>query len=160
MRAIVAMLAVVAVMAVVLWLAFLFTMRTKYAPGQRLVRRMNRAVANPRQLETAGKAGAASSVVRHVGRRSGEEYATPIEATPIDGGFIITLPYGTKADWVSNVLAAGHAVVGHDGSDYPVEQPEVIPMAEAFGYAPSLDTLSHKLFKVDQALLLHIVDDA
>ncbi len=46
------------------------------------------------------------SIVRHVGRRSGRIYETPIIVQPIDGGFVIALTYGPDVDWYRNVLAA------------------------------------------------------
>ena len=48
---------------------------------------------------------------RHVGRRSGREYATPVTAFPLGDGFVIALLYGDLAtvDWCRNVIAAAHA---------------------------------------------------
>jgi deazaflavin-dependent oxidoreductase (nitroreductase family) len=45
--------------------------------------------------------------VGHVGRSSGKAYRTPVEAMRVDDGFIVTLVYGSRSDWVQNVLAAG-----------------------------------------------------
>ncbi len=42
------------------------------------VTRWQRSTVNPRQLETAGRAGARMSVVEHRGRRSGRSYSTPV----------------------------------------------------------------------------------
>lgn len=82
---------------------------------------------NPRVLRTAGRAGDPHSVVRHIGRTSGREYATPISAVPADSGFEVVLPYG-EAQWVRNVLAAGSAVLEHDGRRYEVIAAEVVPI--------------------------------
>ena len=57
---------------------FAIGMRTKYPPVTTAVRRMNRKVMNPRAMKTAGTPGAYAGVIRHVGRRSGTEYETPI----------------------------------------------------------------------------------
>ncbi|MGF1595335.1 MAG: nitroreductase/quinone reductase family protein [Acidimicrobiales bacterium] len=54
-------------------------------------------------------------VIRHVGRSSGRPYRTPLEALPVDGGFIFTLVYGSRSDWVQNVLAAGEATLEVEG---------------------------------------------
>jgi len=43
----------------------------------------------------------------HRGRRSGREYRTPVKVFRHRGDYVITLPYGSRADWVANVLAAG-----------------------------------------------------
>ncbi len=46
-------------------------------------------------------------VVIHRGRRSGNQYRTPINVFVRDGGYLVALTYGPDADWVKNVLAAG-----------------------------------------------------
>lgn len=46
-------------------------------------------------------------VVVHRGRRSGREYRTPVNVFPHDDRYVFALPYGPRADWVKNVLAAG-----------------------------------------------------
>jgi deazaflavin-dependent oxidoreductase (nitroreductase family) len=46
-------------------------------------------------------------VVVHRGRRSGRDYRTPVNVFPAADGYVLALTYGTGADWVKNVLAAG-----------------------------------------------------
>jgi hypothetical protein len=60
--------------------AVMLGMRARYRPLLDAVRRFNRAVSNPRQMQSAGTPGAYASVTRHTGRTSGRPYATPIEA--------------------------------------------------------------------------------
>ena len=43
------------------------------------VRRMNRSVTNPRVMRTAGTAATQTSVIAHIGRRSGQTYETPVD---------------------------------------------------------------------------------
>ncbi len=45
------------------------------------------------------------AVVRHVCRRTGTAYRTPVTAFDPDGALVIALTYGPSADWVQNVLA-------------------------------------------------------
>jgi deazaflavin-dependent oxidoreductase (nitroreductase family) len=45
-------------------------------------------------------------VVHHVGRRSGREYRTPVNVFRTPGGYVFALTYGSRAEWVRNVLAA------------------------------------------------------
>lgn len=69
------------------------------------------------------------SLVRHVGRRSGAVYETPIIVAPVAEGFVAELTYGEKVDWYRNVIAAGgcemlvggvlHRVIAVDS--YPVD---------------------------------------
>lgn len=47
------------------------------------------------------------ALVRHVGRKSGKAYETPIMVFPIQGGFLVALTYGPQVDWYQNVQAAG-----------------------------------------------------
>jgi deazaflavin-dependent oxidoreductase (nitroreductase family) len=46
-------------------------------------------------------------MIHHEGRRSGREYRTPVKVFRQGDDYVITLPYGSGADWVKNVLAAG-----------------------------------------------------
>jgi hypothetical protein len=47
------------------------------------------------------------AVLRHKGRRSGREYATPVTAEPTEGGFVKPLTYGQGVDWLKNIRVAG-----------------------------------------------------
>ena len=44
--------------------------------------RFQRAILNPRQLQSAGSPGAYASVIRHRGRTSGRAYETPVGVVP------------------------------------------------------------------------------
>ena len=52
-----------------------------------------------------------ASVLRHKGRRSGKEYAIPVVAQPVEGGYIILLAYGEDVDWLKNVRASGRCTI-------------------------------------------------
>ncbi|MBL8778214.1 MAG: nitroreductase family deazaflavin-dependent oxidoreductase [Acidimicrobiales bacterium] len=106
-------------------------MRTKWPPVRDFQRRVNRRVFNPRQMRTAGTAGAYAGIVRHVGRRSGRAYETPVVPLPTEDGFVILLPYGDRPDWVRNVLAAGGATIVHEGETYTVTAPELLDTADS-----------------------------
>ncbi|RQP10601.1 MAG: DUF385 domain-containing protein [Microbacteriaceae bacterium] len=47
------------------------------------------------------------SLVRHVGRRSGRSYETPIIVARAAEGFVAELTYGEGVDWYRNIVAAG-----------------------------------------------------
>jgi deazaflavin-dependent oxidoreductase (nitroreductase family) len=101
------------------------------------VRVFNKHVLNPAMMKLAGRRHWYASVLRHRGRRSGKEYATPVVAVPVAGeAFIIPLPYGEGVDWLNNVLAAGRATIEARGETYHVTEPEVIGADEAL---PLLD---------------------
>ena len=120
-------------------------------PVQNTLRWLTR-VGRPLALRSAGKAGSSTSVVRHVGRRSGREYQTPVIAVEHDDSFLIALPYGERTDWLKNVLAKGSATLVTAGRTYEVDEPEVIPMAEATGYFRPREQRMHRQFGVGSAL--------
>ena len=64
------------------------------------------------------------SLVRHVGRRSGKRYETPIIASRIKDGFMIELTYGPNVDWHKNVLAAGSCTLVWRGREYLIDKIE------------------------------------
>lgn len=143
-------------------LAVLLTVLVVFGLGMRLqwplvlrtVRRMNRRFINPRQLRSAGSPGAAASVVRHRGRRSGTTYETPVGAVPTDEGFVIALPYGTTADWVKNVLAGGSATIVHEGATHEVEHPVVVPLPQVLDVFPAGEQRTLRVFGVRNCLRL------
>lgn len=131
---------------------FLLGMRTKSPLVLDAVRRFNRAVMNPRQMASAGTTGAYASVIVHHGRSTGTRYETPVVAEPTDDGFVIALPYGSRADWVKNVLASGSATIVDNGETWVVDRPELVPMATVEHHFPPDDQRTHRLFGVDQCL--------
>src|SRR5499427_5410381 len=120
-------------------------------PVQRALRRLTR-VTRPLALRSAGSSGSGTSVVRHVGRRSGRSYQTPVVAVEHEDSFLIALPYGERTDWLKNVLGKGSATIVTNGHAYEVDRPEVIAMAEATGYFRPREQRMHRQFHVDSAL--------
>ena len=137
---------------------FVLGMRRKWSPVLKAVRRSGRATKGI-ALRTAGTSGADASIVRHVGRRSGRSYETPVRAVRTDDGFAVALPYGTTADWLKNVLANGTATIVYDGRTYSVDQPRVVPLAEVSSAFSASNRRAHCVFGVTQCLVLRRVDD-
>lgn len=140
--------------AVLLLAALIVSMRTKWEPGLRLVRRLGRDVFNRAALRTAGLPGASAHVIRHRGRRSGKPYRTPIGLTASDDGWLVMLPYGTTPDWLKNVLTAGEAEVEIDGGVYTVTDPWVAPRSDVAHLLSPADRLVARVFGVDDVLRL------
>jgi deazaflavin-dependent oxidoreductase (nitroreductase family) len=140
-----------------LGLVWLLGMRSKTSRVVSAQRRLNRTLVNPRQLKTAGRTGAYASVVRHTGRRTGRSYQTPVGAIPTDDGFVVALVYGSASDWVQNVLATRQATVVHEGVEYAVDRPEVVPLETVSGVFSSGDRWSFRVFGVTEFLRLHRV---
>jgi deazaflavin-dependent oxidoreductase (nitroreductase family) len=136
---------------------FMLGMRRKSPFVLRTVRRVNRAFFNPRQMRSAGTPGAYAAIVRHVGRRSGRPYETPVGAFATDDGFVIALPYGSDPDWLKNVMASGSATVVHEGGTYRVDRPELIPTGDAAPYLPEKELRTLRMFAVDQCLRVRTV---
>ena len=108
-------------------------------------------------LPSAGTPGATASVVRHVGRTTGRPYETPVQAVATDDGFVIALPYGPNTDWLKNVLASGSATIAHEGTTQRVDRPEVVHMSVATPRFSPTDQRMHRLFRVEQCLLVRRV---
>lgn len=117
-----------------------------------LTRPLVRRTINRQQLRTAGQPGARAALIRHVGRVSGRPYATPVTPSPTEDGFVIALPYGARADWVRNVVAAGGATLVREGVEHRVVEPKVLPMAGLEHYFVPGDRRVHRWFGVDQVL--------
>ena len=77
------------------------------------------------------------AVVIHRGRKSGRTFRTPLWAFARRGGYVIALTYGSDADWVRNVMAAGGCEVRLDGHDYRGTHARLVTLADA---GPVLET--------------------
>ena len=106
----------------------------------------------------AGQPGAYASIIEHRGRVSGRDYRTPVVVRAVDDGFVVTLTYGTRADWVRNVLAAGSATVVHEGRRHESLIAEVVPLdqvgADGEPLVPSGERRLLRLFGIDSSLHL------
>lgn len=127
-------------------------MRTKSPGVLDRVRRFNRNVTNPRVLRTAGAPGASASVIRHVGRVSGRTYETPVGPVAVGDDYVIALPYGSGADWVRNVMAAGSATLVHEGREMSIDRPEVVATSEVVDDLPPSERRTLRIFGVAQCL--------
>lgn len=131
--------------------------RFQLTPVLNGVRKFNRAVTNPRALREAGSESSRTSVVHHVGRRSGRSYRTPVTAERVGAGFVIPLPYGTGADWVRNVLAGGGAGIEAGGRTWMTRNPRIVPIGDVATELPGGQRRTLGVFGVAQCLRLDIV---
>ena len=129
-------------------------MRWKLPPVLDAVRRMNRSLTNPRVMRTAGTEATQTSVIQHVGRKSGRTYETPVDIIETATGLLIALPYGTRADWLRNVMAAGSATVVTHGERVDVDRPTIVATADVAGQIPAKAMRTLRLFGVSQCLHL------
>jgi deazaflavin-dependent oxidoreductase (nitroreductase family) len=75
-------------------------------------------------------------VLTHVGRTSGEVFHTPLDAHPVDGGFIFICMYGPDSDWVKNILASGTAHLTVEDQELDLDSPRLMTMDEALEQLP------------------------
>ena len=113
---------------------------------------VNKRLFNPRAI-ARGK----WPVLTHVGRVSGETYHTPLDAHPVEGGYLFVLVYGSRSDWVRNVLAAGRARLRIGGGDVELAAPRLVGEDEAFGALPEGVTRPPKLLRVTEFLRMDVV---
>jgi deazaflavin-dependent oxidoreductase (nitroreductase family) len=137
----------------VLGAVFVTGMRAKSPFVLDAVRRSGRATKRF-VLTSSGTPGGLASVIRHVGRTSGRAYETPVQAVPTADGFVIALPYGPNTDWLKNVVTRGSATIVHEGLTAEVDRPEIVPMSVAAAHFSPKDQRTHRLFRVEEALVV------
>lgn len=120
-------------------------------PMPRWWRQINKRVFNPLELRRGAR-----PVLTHVGRTSGRTYRTPLEAHPVDGGYLFILVYGSGSDWVRNVQAAGHARLTIGESDIELTAPRVIGEEAARQALPSTVKLPPRLLRISEYLRMDI----
>jgi deazaflavin-dependent oxidoreductase (nitroreductase family) len=108
------------------FIAALYLSRDRQEEVLNRVRFFNKRFLNPLMLRFAGLPGIPIAVIYHVGRRSQKYYQTPLIVEPMDGGFMFALTYGPKVDWYRNIQAAGQATLHWHGSEYVLENPELV----------------------------------
>jgi deazaflavin-dependent oxidoreductase (nitroreductase family) len=123
-------------------------------PLQAALRRLTQ-ITRPLALRSAGNARSSNSVVRHVGRRSGTTYQTPVVAVEHEGSFYIALPYGERTDWAKNVLASGTAEISTGARTCAVDGPEIVPRADATRFFGPKEQRLHRWFNVETAMQVH-----
>jgi deazaflavin-dependent oxidoreductase (nitroreductase family) len=114
---------------------------------------INKRVFNPRAI-----AGGKWPVLTHVGRSSGTTYQTPMDAHPVDDGYLFVLVYGSGSDWVQNVLAAGHARLRIDGEDRDLTAPRLVGQDEAFNALPADVARPPRLLRITEFLRMDLAN--
>ena len=151
-RAILIVLAVMFLALSAITIVYVLGIRSKNATVRNAARRFHHAVGNPLQMRSAGTPGTYASVIRHQGRTTGRTYETPVWAVPTEDGFVIAIVYGSRTDWLKNVLASGAAAIVHEGDTHAVDQPQVVPMESARAYFPVKIQQTQRLVGVDRCL--------
>ncbi len=118
------------------------------------LRKFNRAILNPITRSIFAGRVRYCSLVYHLGRCSGKEYASPILAVRKEAHIFIPLTYGPDTDWFLNVYAAGTCRVKIMGKVYSAGQPLQV---DAQAAAEAFPNNARARIKVDQFLRLTII---
>jgi deazaflavin-dependent oxidoreductase (nitroreductase family) len=137
---------------------YVLGMRAKSPLVLRPLIRLQRAMINPRQMRSAGTPGAYAAVIRHRGRTTGRLYETPVGAVPTEDGFVIALVYGSRTQWLRNVLASGSATIVFGGQAHEVVRPELVPTRSVEALFPAGDRRGFRLLGVSQCLRVRLAE--
>lgn len=115
---------------------------------------INKRVFNPRAV-----ASGTWPVLTHVGRTTGRDLRTPLDAHPVDGGYLFVLVYGSGSDWVRNVLAASRARLRVDGTEVDLTAPRIVGRDEAFAALPEGVKRPPRLLRISEFLRMDLAPD-
>jgi deazaflavin-dependent oxidoreductase (nitroreductase family) len=101
--------------------------RERVMPLPRLLARVNKRVFNPLEMRRG-----VEPVLIHVGRSSGKTYRTPLDAHPLQDGYLFIPMYGPRTDWLKNVIAAGAARLSIGGTEIELESPRLVRKGEVW----------------------------
>jgi deazaflavin-dependent oxidoreductase (nitroreductase family) len=99
--------------------------------------RFNRHVTNPAARTFGGRVPPFGIVIHH-GRKSGQEYRTPIWVFPARDGFTIALTYGSDRDWVRNIRTTGHFDLIYRKATYSLTDPALIEEEHGMADLPTI----------------------
>lgn len=86
---------------------------------------------NPFMLKLAGREKFHTAAqIRHVGRRSGRSFVTPVSARLSGDVAVIPLTFGNVSDWAKNIRAAGGCQIRFAGREYVASNPQFVSAAE------------------------------
>jgi deazaflavin-dependent oxidoreductase (nitroreductase family) len=132
------------------------------SPFVKIVMRPMTKMLNPLIVKLAGRRhfGMAAQI-RHVGRRSGRTYTTPVSARRSGDIVVIALTFGNQSDWSRNVRAAGGASIRIEGEGYDVKSPQVMSLQEAkllvqAAFSP-MNRAGFRMLGIKQVMTLRVV---
>ena len=111
---------------------------------------------NPRALAAARSGRGPFSLVRHVGRKTGTSYETPIIVAPVPAGFVAELTYGPKVAWYQNALAASGCELVVHGETFTIDRITDLDAASGLrAYGPPRSWVL-RLLRRHEFLTLHV----
>jgi deazaflavin-dependent oxidoreductase (nitroreductase family) len=128
----------------------------------KIVMRPMTKVLNPLIVKLAGRRHFhMAAQIRHVGRRSGRTYITPVSARRSGDMVVIALTFGNQSDWSRNVRSAGGGTIRIDGEYFDVTQPQLMSRQEArplvqAAFSP-VDRAGFRILGIKQVMILRVV---
>ncbi|NND85218.1 MAG: nitroreductase family deazaflavin-dependent oxidoreductase [Acidimicrobiia bacterium] len=116
-------------------------------PVPKFMAKVNRRIFNPMELRKGER-----PVLIHEGRSSGSRFETPLDAHPVDGGYVFFAMYGPDADWVRNILHAGRAELRIHGEATSLTAPRLLSRQEVAPLLPDGVDLPPGFLKVNHFL--------
>ena len=113
---------------------------------------INKRLFNPLELRRGQR-----PVLTHTGRTSGKTYRTPLDAHLVDGGYLFILVYGSRSDWVQNVMEAGHGRLAIDGEEIELIAPRLVDEAEAWQALPGTVQRPPRFLRITEYLRMDVV---
>lgn len=95
------------------------------------------------------------SLIRHVGRRTGNVYETPLILAAVPDGFVAELTYGPDVAWYRNIVAAGSCVVVHTGVEHRIDRIEHCSAAEGLRAFAGPAAVALRLLRRHEFRFLH-----
>lgn len=114
---------------------------------------INKRVFNPAELRRGVR-----PVLTHVGRASGRQHRTPLDAHPVTDGFVFVLVYGSGSDWVRNTIAAGRARLTVEGRDHELVNPRIVTEDEAWAELGDEVRRPPRMLHIDEFLRMDLAD--
>ena len=101
-------------------------------------------------------------VITHVGRSSGKTHRTPLASWEVDGTRVFVIVYGSRSDWVQNILSSGRATLETGGQTEELGSPRLISGATAQSLLAGLpltgrDKLPPSFLRIDEYLQMDIL---
>ena len=115
---------------------------------------VNKKVFNPLEIKRGDR-----PVLTHVGRSSGTTYRTPLDAHQVDNGYVFILVYGSRSDWVKNVMASRSAELTIDGDEVKLGSPRLLTAEEAWQRLPETVKQPPSFLKIDEYLLMELAEE-
>ncbi len=132
------------------------------SPFVKIVMRPMTKMLNPLIVKLAGRRHfAMAAQIRHVGRRSGRTYTTPVSARRSGDIVVIALTFGNQSDWSRNVRAAGGTSIRIEGEDYDVTRPQVMSRQEAKPFVQAafspVNRAGFRMLGIKQVMIMRVV---